>query len=98
MTAGLDAPRRHDTVLLTTHRRDGRAVTTPASSAFDGDRAFVRTWDTAGKAKRLRRDPNVEVAPSTFLLVPLIHRLRGNTTVHYELEDRRTVATRRTQA
>lgn len=109
-------------VLLTTYRRDGTPVGTPVSVAVDGDRAFVRTWDTTGKFKRIRNNPEVEVAPSTVLgkptgpaicararvlkgdesaraarllvrkhpilhgvLVPTIHRLRGNTTVHMEL-------------
>ena len=54
------------TVLLTTYKRDGSAVGTPVSIAFDGDRAFFRTWHTAAKAKRLARNPKVEVAPSTL--------------------------------
>lgn len=109
-------------VLLTTYRRDGTPVGTPVSIAVDEDRAFVRTWDTAGKFKRIRNNPEVEVAPSTVLgrptgpairararvlkgdesaraarylarkhpvlhglLVPAVHRLRGNETVHLEL-------------
>ncbi len=109
-------------VLLTTHRRDGRPVGTPVSIAVDGDRAFVRTWDATGKFKRVRNNPEVEVAPCTVLgrptgpairararvlkgdesaraarllarkhpvlhklLVPAVHRLRGNETVHLEL-------------
>ena len=32
----------------------------------DGDTAFFRTWNTAGRAKRLRHTPAVLVAPSTF--------------------------------
>ena len=109
-------------VLLTTYRRDGRPVGTPVSIAVDGDGAFVRTWDTSGKFKRIRNNPEVEIAPSTALgrptgpatrararalkgdesaraarllarkhpvlhglLVPAVHRLRGNETVHVEL-------------
>ena len=53
------------TVVLTTFRRDGRAVPTPMSIVLDGDRAFMRTWSTSGKVKRLRRDPSATVAPST---------------------------------
>ncbi len=56
---------RQKTVLLTTHRRDGTPVGTPVHIAVDGDRAFVRTWDTMGKLKRIRNDPSVEVCPST---------------------------------
>jgi PPOX class probable F420-dependent enzyme len=35
--------------------------------AVDGDRAYVRTWDTSWKARRMRNNPNVLVAPSTVL-------------------------------
>ncbi len=113
---------RQRTVLLTTHRRDGTPVGTPVHVAVDGDLAFVRTWDTIWKLKRIRNDPEVELAPSTFrgeptgpairlrvrilngeesaragrrlagkypflhgVLIPLIHRLRGNETMHVEL-------------
>jgi PPOX class probable F420-dependent enzyme len=52
-------------VLLTTYRRDGSGVGTPVHVAVDGDRAFVRTWDTAWKLRRIRNNPEVEVAPCT---------------------------------
>lgn len=108
--------------LLTTYRRNGTGVGTPVHIAVDGDRAFVRTWDTAWKLKRIRNNPEVEIAPSTArgkptgpairarvrvlegaesayagrllarkhpilhgYLIPLLHRLRGNTTMHIEL-------------
>jgi uncharacterized protein len=54
-----------NTVLLTTYRRDGTGVGTPVHIAVDGDRAYVRTWDTAWKLRRIRNNPEVEVAPST---------------------------------
>jgi len=110
------------TVLLTTYRRNGSPVGTPVNIAVEGARAFVRTWDTAWKLKRIRNNPEIEIAPSTFrgkptgpairararvlngaesaqaghalarkhpilhgVLVPLIHRLRGNRTVHIEV-------------
>ncbi len=109
-------------VLLTTYRRDGTPVGTPVNIAVDEDHAFVRTWDTAWKLKRVRNNPEVEVAPSTArgkptgpathaharvlengesalagrkiaqkypllhgFLIPLIHRLRRNKTMHIEL-------------
>ena len=53
------------TVLLTTYKRDGTTVDTPVSIAFDGDRAFFRSYDKAWKTKRLRRNPSVRVAPAT---------------------------------
>ena len=109
-------------VLLTTFRRDGTPVGTPVNIAVEGDRAFIRTFDRAWKAKRLQNNPEAEVAPSTArgkptgpairvrarllsgdeavhagkalvrkhriahgILVPLVHRLRGYKTVHFEL-------------
>jgi uncharacterized protein len=53
------------TVLLTTYKRDGTPVDTAVSLAFDGDRAFFRSYDRAWKTKRLRHNPNVRVAPAT---------------------------------
>jgi uncharacterized protein len=54
------------TVALTTFRKDGTPVPTPVSIVVDGERAYFRTWDKTGKVKRLRRNPEVEIAPSTF--------------------------------
>jgi PPOX class probable F420-dependent enzyme len=51
--------------LLTTYRRGGTPVGTPVNIVVDGDRAFVRTFDTAWKLKRIRNNPTVEIAPST---------------------------------
>jgi PPOX class probable F420-dependent enzyme len=109
------------TVLLTTYKRDGTGVPTPVHIAVDGDRAFVRTWDTTWKLKRIRNNPEVQVAPCTAggrptgpairararvlggeseyaakmlarkypilhgVLIPRLHRLRGNRTMHIEL-------------
>jgi uncharacterized protein len=109
-------------VLLTTYKRNGTPIGTPVNIAVDGNRAFVRTFDTAWKLKRIHNNPEVEIAPSTWrgrptgpairararllegeesayagrllvrkhpilhrILVPLVHRLRGNETVHIEL-------------
>lgn len=58
--------RKRRTALLTTYKRDGTAVATPVTIAVDGDRAYVRTWDSAWKAKRMRNNPAVLVAPSTM--------------------------------
>src|SRR5436853_3661392 len=57
---------RQGTVLLTTFRRDGTPIGTPVNIAVKGDHAYIRTWDTAWKFKRLRNNPLVEVAPSTL--------------------------------
>ena len=121
-TSALEPFVDQNTVLLTTYRRDGTGVGTPVHIAVDGDRAYLRTWDTAWKLKRIRNNPEVEVAPSTVggrptrpairararvlggaeskyaaemlarkypilhgVLIPRLHRLRGNRTMHIEL-------------
>ena len=66
MNAGLAPIRDAKTILLTTYKRDGTAVPTPVSVAFDGERAFFRSYDKAWKTKRLRRDPAVQAAPATL--------------------------------
>ena len=65
------APLAHrQVVLLTTYRRDGTPVGTPVSIVVAGDRAFVRTFDRAGKLKRLRRNQEVAIAPATLRGTP----------------------------
>lgn len=53
------------TALLTTFRRDGTPVATPLSVAVEGDHAYVRTYEKAGKTTRLRNNRHVELTPST---------------------------------
>jgi uncharacterized protein len=69
-TAGYFAPiSATKYTLLTTFRRDGTPVATPVHTAAEPDQpdvAYFRTWDTTGKAKRLRHSPAVLVAPSTL--------------------------------
>lgn len=66
MDADLETLKDAKTILLTTYKRDGTAVGTPVSIAFDGDQAFFRSYDKAWKTRRLRRNPRVQAAPSTF--------------------------------
>jgi uncharacterized protein len=65
------------TILLTTYKRDGSPVGTPISIAVEGDHAFIRTYDRAWKAKRMRNNPNVEIAPSTTSGKPTGPAIRG---------------------
>ncbi len=59
--------RRHSTVLLETRKRDGTWVPTPVTLVVDADgRAYFRTYDQSGKAKRMRNFPAVRVAPASF--------------------------------
>lgn len=53
------------TILLTTYRRDGTPVGTPVHVVAKGDVAYIRTFDPSGKLKRMRNNPDVDVAPST---------------------------------
>ncbi|SCG61965.1 PPOX class F420-dependent oxidoreductase [Micromonospora coxensis] len=50
-------------VLLTTFRKDGRAVSTPVWAVRDGDALAVWTAADSGKVKRIRRDGAVTLAP-----------------------------------
>jgi PPOX class probable F420-dependent enzyme len=72
---------RKQTVLLKTYRRDGTPVGTPVSIAVDGGRAFIRTWDTARKFKRIRHNPTFEIAPSTFRGTPTGPAVRAHARV-----------------
>jgi PPOX class probable F420-dependent enzyme len=66
MNASLSPLRNTKTILLTTYKKDGTPVATPVSIAFDGDRAFFRSYDKAWKTRRLRRNPDVQAAPATL--------------------------------
>jgi uncharacterized protein len=66
MSETLEPIRSAKTVVLRTYKRDGTPVATPVSVAFEGGRAFFRSYDKAWKTRRLRNNPSVEVAPSTF--------------------------------
>ena len=55
----------HRYALLTTFRRTGRPVTTPVWFAVVDGRVYFRTADSTGKAKRLRRNSRVRIAPCT---------------------------------
>ena len=50
-------------ILLTTFRKDGRAVPTPVWAVRDGDALAVWTVSDSGKVKRIRRSGDVTVAP-----------------------------------
>ncbi|MGI5208340.1 PPOX class F420-dependent oxidoreductase [Spirillospora sp. CA-108201] len=65
-TTTLEKLRKQRTVLLTSYRRDGTPVGTPVNVVVRGDRAYFRTYDKAFKTRRLARNPEVELAPSTF--------------------------------
>ncbi|MEV3861582.1 PPOX class F420-dependent oxidoreductase [Streptomyces sp. NPDC050095] len=53
-------------VLLTTHKKDGTGVGTPVNIVIEGDHAYFRTYGKAWKVRRMRNNPEVEIAPSTL--------------------------------
>ncbi len=65
MPGPFDHLSRSRTVVVTTNKRDGTSVPTPVNVVVLGEHAYFRTWSTSGKAKRLRRDPHLLIAPST---------------------------------
>lgn len=56
--------KNHQFMNLTTFRKSGAAVSTPVWFAQDGNRLVMTTSATAGKARRIRNNPRVELAPS----------------------------------
>jgi PPOX class probable F420-dependent enzyme len=66
LPASLAGYERQKTILLETRKRDGTWVATPVSLAIDAGHAYFRTYNTAGKHKRLRNFPDVRVAPCTM--------------------------------
>ena len=53
-------------VRLSTFRRSGKAVPTPVWFARVGENLYVVTGRNTGKAKRIRNNPGVALAPSDF--------------------------------
>ena len=66
---------------VTTYKKDGTPVATPVSIAFDGDRAFFRSYDKAWKTRRLRRNPAVQAAPATLRGQPTGSAVRARATL-----------------
>jgi len=55
---------KHNYINLATFRKSGEKMVTPVWFAQDGERLVMTTTSNAGKAKRIRNNPCVEVAPS----------------------------------
>jgi hypothetical protein len=53
-------------LLVTTFRRDGRAVPTPVWAARDGESLVVWTVTDSGKVKRIRNNGAVRLAPCSM--------------------------------
>ena len=68
----LEPFRDQKTVILTSYRKDGTPVDTPVHIAVEGDRAYVRTYASALKTKRLRRNPELELWPASNGTAPAV--------------------------
>lgn len=53
-------------VAITTYRRNGEGVATPVNLLMVDGKAYVYTAAERGKAKRIRNNPQVLLAPSTY--------------------------------
>ncbi len=85
----LEPLKQTKTILLTSYKRDGTPIRTPVSVAFDGDRAFFRSYDKAWKTKRLRNNPRVEVAPCTMRGKPTGEEIAAQATLLDDEEARK---------
>ncbi|MFC4471916.1 PPOX class F420-dependent oxidoreductase [Streptomyces xiangluensis] len=76
--------------LLTTHKKDGTGVGTPVNLVVDRDHAYFRTPGKASKVKRLRNNPEVELAPATPRGAPVGPQIHARTRLleHGSEEDR----------
>lgn len=62
---------KHQYMNLVTFRKSGVGVTTPVWFAYDHNRLFMLTQPFAGKLKRIRNNPRVQIAPSDVRGNPL---------------------------
>ncbi|MCX4468993.1 hypothetical protein C5N14_10700 [Micromonospora sp. MW-13] len=76
-------------VLLTTFRRDGRAVPTPVWAVRDGDALAAWTVTDSGKVKRIRRSGEVTVAPCDLRGRPHGEAVSGHATICGPADTRR---------
>ena len=56
--------RNQNYIALTTFRKNGQGVTTPIWFAFDRGRIFFSTCEKYRKVRRMKNNPNVEIAPA----------------------------------
>jgi len=68
---------RSSYLLVTTFRKDGTPVPTPVWVGRDGDELIVWTQSTAGKVKRIRNNPTVELAECDFRGRPRGETVKG---------------------
>ena len=72
-----DSLRKQSYIALSTFRRNGDAVVTPVWFTQNTDRLYVWTDQDSGKVKRIRNNPLVRLAPSTFAGKPVGDEIAG---------------------
>jgi len=72
--------RNQNYIVLTTFKKNGQGVTTPIWFALDGDKIFFCTWEKFWKVRRMRNNPNVEIAPANARIgAPSDYKIIGKT-------------------
>jgi PPOX class probable F420-dependent enzyme len=71
MTDSLQQFEGQQYLVIETYRKNGQGVKTPVWFARDGDTLRVWTESGSGKARRIRRDGRIRLAPSTGSGQPL---------------------------
>lgn len=72
---------RERAVLLETRKRDGSWVGTAVNIVVADGRAYFKSYDPSGKAKRLRNFPEVFVTPCSMFGRPHGERVEGRATL-----------------
>jgi PPOX class probable F420-dependent enzyme len=88
----LDGLKGHKYCLLVTYRRSGEAVPTPVWFGIEGGRLYVRSGAWAGKLKRIRSNPKVQVAPCDFRGKPLGSAIEAAATIVPSAEEEKAEA------
>ncbi len=63
---GIESLKNHQYISLATFRRNGEAVKTPLWFEIENGIIYAYTEAGSGKTKRIRNNPNVEIAPCTM--------------------------------
>jgi len=72
--------RNQNYIALTTFKKNAQGVTTPIWFVFDRDRIFFCTYEKFWKVRRMRNNPNVEIAPAKARMgAPKDYKIIGKT-------------------
>jgi len=72
--------RNQNYIVLTTFKKNGQGVTSPIWFVFDRDKFFFTTNEKFWKVRRIRNNPNVEIAPAKArMFAPSDYKIIGKT-------------------